>query len=101
MKFSTVAIVLSTSAVALADNCRTGLNYCSQTLMNKGNYQAQLDQAAFDYNKSWMQYDQAQPGGGQGLLFTCRGGRNGLIEFVRNCPNGCIDAGDWTSDYCK
>ena len=62
--------------------------------LNAGNYQAQIDQAIADAN-------QPEVDNGQSTLFSCQGGDEGVITFIKACTVGqCVDAGRGKSDFC-
>jgi len=82
------------ASCALANNCTPGLDYCGLTLLHKGNYQAQIDQAIADAGVPEVD-------NGKSALFFCEGGDNGVIKFIEECTVGkCVDAGTGESDYC-
>ncbi|KAJ5294875.1 hypothetical protein N7508_009696 [Penicillium antarcticum] len=93
MKFVLPALAMFASLVA-AENCQTGLNYCSFTLMGKGDYHQQilkaLDEGGVD--PAVVNYDY--------YLYHCDGGSNGAISLNKACPKGCHDAGSNESDSC-
>ncbi|KIM92728.1 hypothetical protein OIDMADRAFT_21671 [Oidiodendron maius Zn] len=94
MKTFTIAAalaVLSTSVVA--DNCIGGLSYCSSSLLKKGNYAAQINQAL-------ILAHQTNPEDADKALFFCEGGSNGNIVFTTPCAHGCLDGGAGNTDYC-
>ncbi|KAF2281527.1 uncharacterized protein EI97DRAFT_463840 [Westerdykella ornata] len=91
--FIITPIIAMLAAGAVADNCKKGLNYCGSSLLKKGDYQEQIDQAlAVAGHASWN---------GNNVLFHCLGGRSGAIEFVKGCPGGCKDNGKDKSDTCR
>ncbi|KAJ5872901.1 uncharacterized protein N7529_005254 [Penicillium soppii] len=93
MKFIVPALAIFAS-LAVAKNCQEGLNYCSFTLMGKGDYHQQilkaLDEAGID--PATVNYDY--------FLYHCDGGSNGAIHMTQKCPKGCSDGGDNHSDSC-
>ncbi|TAQ84822.1 hypothetical protein B7494_g6849 [Chlorociboria aeruginascens] len=89
-------LLLGYNSTVQARNCHSGVNYCQSTLINIGNYQSQLDQVIFDYTGLYTEYDQA----GKNYLFKCKGGRNGVIDVIQECPGACHDTGTSDSDYC-
>ncbi|KAJ7506150.1 hypothetical protein B0H11DRAFT_2220065 [Mycena galericulata] len=96
MKSATVAftslLVLVTGAAAR--NCTPGLNYCGRTLLEIGKYQPQIDQALADAYQS-------ESDGGADDLFSCVGGPNGVISFIKFCDNGCDTKPAGVSDVCN
>ncbi|KAK2757014.1 hypothetical protein FQN54_004983 [Arachnomyces sp. PD_36] len=94
MKLTLLATALAAfTAGAIADNCVPGLFYCGSTLVGKGNYQGQIDQAIHDAG-------QPEIDNGANDLFYCVGGDSGVIDWQRLCTSGCIDAGAGNSDHC-
>ncbi|KIM92218.1 hypothetical protein PILCRDRAFT_115522 [Piloderma croceum F 1598] len=92
--FATLMAMVALAGCALADNCTPGLNYCGSSLLKKGNYQAQIDQALADAGVQEVD-------NGESALFACEGGSNGVIKFLQECTVGeCVDAGTGRSDYC-
>ncbi|KAF7596228.1 hypothetical protein BBP40_002761 [Aspergillus hancockii] len=95
VKVASVALALATIApLAAAANCQTGLQYCGNVLLRKGNYYAQIAQALQGAN---MPVD---PQHVQNTLFQCIGGSNGDIEIIKYCGAACQDGGDNHSDTC-
>jgi hypothetical protein len=119
MKTTLIATTLVILAAgATANNCKEGLYYCGQTLLDIGkkstfkrhsvkvlwentkevlyiigNYQPQIDQAIFDAS-------QQEIDNGKEDLFFCDGGDNGIINWTTRCSGGCVDAGPGNSDHC-
>ncbi|KFY77063.1 hypothetical protein V499_03468 [Pseudogymnoascus sp. VKM F-103] len=94
MQFTLLAAALAVFATgAIADNCKPGLFYCGSTLVSKGKYQAQIDQAIHDAG-------QQEIDNGKDDLFYCVGGNQGVIDWQKRCAGGCIDAGTDKSDHC-
>ncbi|KAJ7182436.1 hypothetical protein C8R43DRAFT_1054372 [Mycena crocata] len=88
------AIVFA-ATLALANNCTPGLTYCGSSLIKKGNYQAQIDQALADAGVREVD-------SGHSSLFHCEGGPNGVISYVASCDVGkCVDAGKGQDDHCQ
>ncbi|KAM3448843.1 hypothetical protein MY3296_007474 [Beauveria thailandica] len=52
--FNAIFIAMMAAAIPLAEgrNCNTGLLYCGQTLLNIGNYRAQIDAAVAKAGKT-------------------------------------------------
>ncbi|KAJ6459270.1 hypothetical protein C8R45DRAFT_879847 [Mycena sanguinolenta] len=91
--FALVALA-SLAGIALADNCTPGLDYCGYSLISKGNYQGQIDQALLCAGVS-------EEDSGHSALFACLGGPSGLVTYRRSCEVGrCIDGGSGLSDHC-
>ncbi|KAJ1325290.1 hypothetical protein MN608_10002 [Microdochium nivale] len=94
MKFSHIAAFVLTAAMgAEADNCTAGLKYCGSSLLKKGDYRGQIQQAfiaagrdAFTKPDDWR--------------FDCIGGSEGLIRLIGRCERGCKDNGTGKSDTC-
>lgn len=61
-----------------------------------GNYQGQIDQNVYDRLTTLEAIDD-----GSDTLFSCAGGRSGVIIFIVDCANGCQDNGAGISDQCK
>ncbi|KAJ6013106.1 hypothetical protein N7499_012290 [Penicillium canescens] len=93
MKFILPALTIFAS-LAVAKNCQEGLNYCSFTLMGKGDYHQQILKAIDEYGTDprTVNYDY--------FLYHCDGGSNGSIHVVDTCSKGCHDGGDNKSDSC-
>ncbi|KAJ3003612.1 hypothetical protein HKX48_001671 [Thoreauomyces humboldtii] len=89
------ALVAALAPAVSARNCKAGLDYCWQTLLDIGHYGDQTLAAA-----KAAGYDAHGPGQPP-VLFHCDGGVSGDIHFVRECPGRCSDGGDGTSDYCQ
>ncbi|TQW01238.1 hypothetical protein V2A60_002242 [Cordyceps javanica] len=95
MKFTTIAAaIVAVAPVAFADNCKGGLNYCGQTLLNVGNYHDQIIQALREANEptsdDWVRRS----------LFYCTGFQGGDIKFAQACGAHCTDGGAGNNDYC-
>ncbi|KAI0970810.1 hypothetical protein F4678DRAFT_479698 [Xylaria arbuscula] len=93
MKLTIAPLASLLCTLAVADNCKPGINYCGHSLLKKGNYQAQIDQCLYDNNQN-------EPDYGHDDLFHCVGGSNGVIAFIQNCGNGCQEADTNQSDFC-
>ncbi|KAL1870364.1 hypothetical protein Plec18167_007498 [Paecilomyces lecythidis] len=91
LSFAVVAVI---TPLAVANNCKTGLNYCGYNLLNIGNYGPQVNQALEAANEP------TDNGHIRESLFHCNGGENGDITFLTYCGNGCTDGGSGRSDYC-
>ncbi|KAJ6586075.1 hypothetical protein B0H19DRAFT_925702 [Mycena capillaripes] len=86
--------IASLASLTLADNCTPGLTYCGSSLIKKGNYQAQIDQALF--SAGVVEVDS-----GHSALFFCEGGSGGVISYRKSCAVGkCVDAGKGKDDHC-
>ncbi|KAH6884474.1 hypothetical protein B0T10DRAFT_564508 [Thelonectria olida] len=81
---------------ATADNCKKGLEYCGSTLMTKGNYRDQINDALEGNSLSSTNNTVVM-----NTLFTCLGGDNGDIEVIEFCQQGCTDGGSGKNDYCS
>ncbi|USP76443.1 hypothetical protein yc1106_03717 [Curvularia clavata] len=94
MKSFVIAPILAMFAAGVvADNCKRGLDYCGSSLLKKGDYREQIDQAlAVAGHSSWD---------GDNVLFYCLGGSSGSIEFIKGCSGGCKDNGSGRSDTCR
>ncbi|KAH7120018.1 hypothetical protein B0J11DRAFT_73539 [Dendryphion nanum] len=91
--FTLTAIIAMLATTVVADNCKTGLNYCGSTLLRVGNYRDQISQAlAVAGHPNWS---------GDNVLFECLGGSGGAIRFIGGCGGGCADAGSGKSDFCR
>ncbi|KAL0933710.1 uncharacterized protein CTRU02_210509 [Colletotrichum truncatum] len=96
LKSTLVSIaLLAVAPLVAADNCTPGLRYCGSTLLKKGKYTDQINQAlmvagqATDYNH--IQYS----------LFDCLGGSSGAIKYITWCGGSCKDNGSGKSDACS
>ncbi|KAJ7892654.1 hypothetical protein B0H13DRAFT_2665636 [Mycena leptocephala] len=94
MKSTTFAALLVLATGAIARNCTPNLDYCGRTLLEIGNYQAQIDQALHDAGVG-------EADGGADDLFHCVGGANGVITFLGFCANGCHTNPIGVSDVCN
>ncbi|KAJ1337327.1 hypothetical protein MN608_00179 [Microdochium nivale] len=94
MKFSSTAIfVLAAAMGAQADNCTAGLKYCGATLLRKGDYRGQIQQAfAAAGRDPYTKPDDWR--------FDCLGGSQGLIKLLGRCDRGCKDNGTGRDDTC-
>ncbi|KAF2013494.1 hypothetical protein BU24DRAFT_464270 [Aaosphaeria arxii CBS 175.79] len=94
MKTFIIAPILAMLATSvIADNCKQGLKYCGSSLLKKGDYREQIDQAlAVAGHASWD---------GTNVLFDCLGGPSGAIKFIKGCEGGCKDNGKNKNDACK
>ncbi|KAJ7471624.1 hypothetical protein B0H11DRAFT_2237182 [Mycena galericulata] len=82
------------ATIAHASNCNPGLTYCGSSLISKGNYQGQIDQALFCAGV-------VEVDSGHSSLFFCEGGDEGVISYVGQCAVGkCVDGGSGVSDHC-
>ncbi|OQD81432.1 hypothetical protein PENANT_c027G08388 [Penicillium antarcticum] len=90
--FLTTITCLAT--LAAAENCQNTLNYCSFTLMGKGDYHQQILAAlrlsSPPIDPSLVNYDY--------YLYRCDD--KGEIHKTQNCPYGCQDGGSNESDRC-
>ena len=59
-----------------------------------GNYQPQIDQNTFDRTGL------VEDNNGANALYSCGGGRSGVIGYLQLCSGGCQDNGSGTSDQC-
>merc|ERR1712187_333585 len=61
--------------------CEEGLNYCGHTL------------------STMAYYNIPNPNS----LYECTDKRTGFTDVfqITTCPNGCVNAGRWNSDYCR
>ncbi|GAD93784.1 conserved hypothetical protein [Paecilomyces variotii No. 5] len=89
-----VAVISTLAPMVVADNCKTGLNYCGYNLLNIGNYGPQVNQALSNANQP---IDDAHI---HESIFHCNGGSNGDITFLAYCSGGCQDGGSGNSDFC-
>ncbi|KAG5985574.1 hypothetical protein E4U54_005948 [Claviceps lovelessii] len=87
-------VVLGTAPLALARNCKPGLNYCGHTLIGIGNYRGQIAQALSAAGQSGNDVNVNHS------LFHCEGGPEGVIRFIDFCRYNCVDNGSGRSDYC-
>ncbi|KAH7394806.1 hypothetical protein BKA66DRAFT_567195 [Pyrenochaeta sp. MPI-SDFR-AT-0127] len=91
--FIITPIIAMLATGVIAANCKKGLNYCGSSLLKKGDYQEQIDQAlAVAGHPSWN---------GNNVLFSCLGGSSGSIKFIKGCGGGCKDNGENKSDTCR
>ncbi|EFY89042.1 hypothetical protein J3458_015223 [Metarhizium acridum] len=86
--------MLAIAPLALADNCTGGLSYCGSSLLKKGRYTDQINQALLvagqpdDYNHV------------HNSIFYCLGGSSGAIQYTTYCSGSCQDNGQGRSDTC-
>ncbi|GAD92340.1 conserved hypothetical protein [Paecilomyces variotii No. 5] len=73
------AVVAALSPLALARNCKTGLNYCGYNLLNIGNYGAQVNEGLEAAGEP------TDNGHIRESLFHCDGGANGDITYLTYC----------------
>ncbi|KAJ3481225.1 hypothetical protein NLG97_g7874 [Lecanicillium saksenae] len=95
MKFIVSSAILAALApLALARDCTGGLTYCGATLLDIGNYRAQIVQAleavGNPTSEDWVTR----------TLFYCTGFSGGAIEFRQACGPHCTNAGTNMNDYC-
>ncbi|CRL30894.1 unnamed protein product [Penicillium camemberti] len=94
MKVILSACALFVSLCAAA-NCQSGLDYCAFTLMGKGNYHQEiydaLKHADWPIDPMLVNFDY--------YLYRCHD--DGTISKTENCPYGCVDGGDNSSDHCE
>ncbi|KAK4206872.1 hypothetical protein QBC37DRAFT_299943 [Rhypophila decipiens] len=91
----TITTVAALSSFVVADNCRSGLAYCGLTLLNMGNYRAQIKDALKASGRPTTETDIYES------LFGCIDG-NGNIKFLKFCAgySGCYDRGRGKDDEC-
>ena len=95
MKITSIAaFALAVAMGAEADNCKKGLNYCGSSLLKKGDYRGQIQQAFIAAGKD----AKTEP---RDWRFHCIGGKEGLIKVLNYCTRGCKDNGSDVSDTCK
>ncbi|KAL7948585.1 hypothetical protein V8C42DRAFT_342607 [Trichoderma barbatum] len=96
MRFAVLSLAALATLVpsAMARNCKKNLDYCGATLLDIGDYYAQIVSALAAAGKptddNWRRKS----------LFYCAGGPNGEIQFLQFCGERCIDAGQGKSDRC-
>jgi hypothetical protein len=115
MKISVASLMLAVLAeVAVARNCKAGLDYCGTTLLaigtipwqtiesieridwqNPGDYQSEMEAACTDISPDYCEGDKAKD-----ILYSCRSGLTNSIVEKKRCLAGCADGGSGKSDYC-
>ncbi|KAF1953478.1 hypothetical protein CC80DRAFT_494390 [Byssothecium circinans] len=95
MKLILSTVILSFAAGIVADNCKTGFNYCGWDLMNTGNYRdtiiAELQRVGTPADPNHIYND----------LYYCKD-NDGGINYVKAChgDNSCQYGGVGQNDYC-
>ncbi|KAJ5762465.1 uncharacterized protein N7511_005847 [Penicillium nucicola] len=92
MQFLLPAIALLAS-VAAAAKCQTALKYCAYTLVGKGDYHQQVNNAISSYTGGPLRNHHPDF-----YIYNCES--SDAITVHSSCPNGCVDGGDDNSDFC-
>ncbi|KAL6699580.1 hypothetical protein J3F84DRAFT_344918 [Trichoderma pleuroticola] len=94
MKVTTVLYILAVASSAAAEACHPGLTYCGESLLTKGNYHEQINEAL---EREGIPTDSHHV---LDSLFFCTDDED-YVVFKATCkPDRCQDAGLGNSDYC-